>query len=50
MEEVWDWKGIKVSSDLSFVCHEVSISIIELDMIEVTVDSIKTLSSSEIEL
>lgn len=39
-----------MSSNLSFVHHEVSVSITELDMIEVTIDGIITFSSSEVEL
>lgn len=50
LEEIWFWNGFKESSDLLFITHEVSVSIVELDVIEVTIDSVETSSSSEVEL
>jgi hypothetical protein len=49
IEEFWNWDGSKRVSDLSFVHQEVSVLVVELDMVEVTIDGIKTSSSSEIE-
>jgi hypothetical protein len=49
VEEIWFWDSGKVFSDLVFVAEEVSISVIELDVIEVTIDRVHTSRSSEVE-
>jgi len=49
VEEIWVWDLFKGVSDLGFIHHEVSVSVVELDVVEVTIDGIITSSSSEVE-
>lgn len=51
IEEVWSWDGINELSEIIFIINEcVGATIFELDMIEVTIYGIKSVSCSQNEL
>jgi len=49
VEEIWIWNSGKMLSKLVFIGHEVSVTVIELDVIEVTIDGLHTIITSELE-